>query len=195
MSDVLPPPGVSFDRAGRDACRSPMQWADEPGGGFTTGTPWLPLGDTHRINVSDQRADSASLLSLYRRLIAERHGSRALAEGAQRSLDTPPESGVFGYLREAEGDRRLVVLECAGAGSPSTPGPRRAERSRRRAGFARPPIRTGRWAADLPWTGWSWRPTRPLSSSCSPLPRVGVAGDPDRRDENAARERGPASGE
>lgn len=116
MSDVLPPPGVSFDRAGRDACRSPMQWADEPGGGFTTGTPWLPLGDTHRINVSDQRDDPASLLSLYRRLIAERHGSRALAEGAQRSLDTPPESGLFCYLREAEGDRRLVVLECAGSG-------------------------------------------------------------------------------
>lgn len=101
MSDVLPPPGVSFDRAGRDACRSPMQWADEPGGGFTTGTPWLPLGDTHRINVSDQRADSASLLSLYRRLIAERHGSRARRRG-------PAEP------RYAAGERRLRLSPRGG---------------------------------------------------------------------------------
>ena len=40
------PPGESaFDRAGRDRYRHPMQWDASPGGGFTTGEPWLPAVD------------------------------------------------------------------------------------------------------------------------------------------------------
>ncbi len=40
---MLPDP--PFDRAGRDGCRTPMQWDASPLGGFTDGTPWLPLVD------------------------------------------------------------------------------------------------------------------------------------------------------
>ncbi len=61
-----------FDRAGRDAFRHPMQWDASPGGGFTTGTPWLPLIDPQERSVEAQRDDPRSVLEHYRRLISER---------------------------------------------------------------------------------------------------------------------------
>ena len=89
-----------FDRAGRDPHRHPMQWDATGSGGFTTGEPWLPLVDPERRNVADQRPDPASLLSLYRRLIALKP---RLGPGL-RMLDTDP--GVLAYRR---GDH-LVAL-------------------------------------------------------------------------------------
>jgi len=78
-------PGVDppFDRAGRDAFRHPMQWDASPSGGFTTGTPWLPLVDPEQRSVEAQRGDPDSMLEHYRRLIAERReGERGLNLGA-----------------------------------------------------------------------------------------------------------------
>jgi alpha-glucosidase len=62
-----------IDRAGRDGARHPMQW--DSSGGFTTGTPWLPMVDAAERNVADQREDPDSLLNLYRALIARRRES------------------------------------------------------------------------------------------------------------------------
>jgi alpha-glucosidase len=56
----------------RLASRTPMQWARGPGVGFTTGLPWLPVGDPSRANVEDQRNDRASLLYFCRDLIEVR---------------------------------------------------------------------------------------------------------------------------
>ena len=61
-----------FDRAGRDAFRHPMQWDASPTGGFTTGTPWLPLVDPELRSVEAQRGCPDSILEHYRRLIADR---------------------------------------------------------------------------------------------------------------------------
>jgi alpha-glucosidase len=104
---VLPDP--PFDRAGRDGCRTPMQWDASPGAGFTTGTPWLPLVDPQRRNVADQSADPDSLLTLYHRLIAVRRATPALERGAHRSLfGVAPQ--VMAWLREVDGDRVLCLL-------------------------------------------------------------------------------------
>jgi alpha-glucosidase len=67
-------PGATppIDRAGRDGARHPMQW--DASGGFTTGTPWLPMVDPAERNVADQRDDPGSLLHHYRDLIARRAG-------------------------------------------------------------------------------------------------------------------------
>ncbi len=106
-AEILPDP--PFDRAGRDACRTPMQWDTSTAGGFTTADPWLPLVDPHHRNVADQSADPGSLLSLYRRLIAARRDSPALAAGHHRSLfGVGP--GVLAYLREADAERVLVLI-------------------------------------------------------------------------------------
>jgi len=107
-------PDPPFDRAGRDACRTPMQWDASPQGGFTRGAPWLPLVDPQTRNVADQAADPESLLSLYRRLIAARRTSPALAHGTHRSIfGVAPD--VLAWLREADGERVLVLLNVGGS--------------------------------------------------------------------------------
>jgi alpha-glucosidase len=68
-------PGATppIDRAGRDGARHPMQW--DAGGGFTSGTPWLPMVDPEKRNVAEQRDDPDSLLNHYRELIGRRGDS------------------------------------------------------------------------------------------------------------------------
>jgi len=65
------------DRVGRDPFRHPMVWDDiAPQGGFTDGSPWLPLIEVPGGGVAQQSADEGSLLSLYRRLISVRRQLR-----------------------------------------------------------------------------------------------------------------------
>jgi alpha-glucosidase len=101
-----------FDRAGRDAQRTPMQWEPGPGAGFTTGTPWLPTVDPERVNVADQRSRPGTLLDLYRRLIALRRESAALRRGTHRSIfGVAPD--VLCWTRTADAERVVVVCNLA----------------------------------------------------------------------------------
>jgi alpha-glucosidase len=97
-------PGLGL---GRDPARTPMPWDGSPKAGFTTGTPWLPLGEEHRPrNVAAQRDDPNSMLSLYRRLLALRRAEPALALGPFSLL--PAEGDLLVYLRSSA-DRQLLV--------------------------------------------------------------------------------------
>ena len=110
--EILPTP--TFDRAGRDACRTPMQWDASPLGGFTTGAPWLPLVDPATRNVAAQSGDPGSLVALYRRLIAARRSSPALRLGQHRSVfDVAPD--VLCWIREIDDERTLVLLNLSDA--------------------------------------------------------------------------------
>jgi alpha-glucosidase len=111
------PPGLRFDRAGRDAQRTPMQWDGSPGAGFSTETPWLPLVDPADANVADQLADPGSLLSLYRRLIAARRKGAALANGGHRSIFGLAED-VLAWRRDTD-EEQLLVLVNMGEGAAS----------------------------------------------------------------------------
>ena len=67
---------------GRDPQRTPMQWSDCPGAGFTSGTPWLPLGPDYRHrNVENAVADPQSMLALHRELLSLRRREAALHAG------------------------------------------------------------------------------------------------------------------
>jgi len=93
----------------RDPARTPMQWSAGPNAGFTAGAPWLPLGDDfEHCNVELEDGDQASMLSLYRRLIALRRHEPALAVGSYRPVAS--EGDVFAYVREHDHRRFLVVL-------------------------------------------------------------------------------------
>jgi len=83
----------------RDVCRTPMQWADVPGGGFTTdgAAPWLPFGDLAAYNVEEQRADPGSILHLVRDLIALRRSREDLRGGAYETLPAP--DGAWAWKR------------------------------------------------------------------------------------------------
>ncbi|WP_418149410.1 alpha-amylase family glycosyl hydrolase [Variovorax paradoxus] len=117
MTDVpIPPDEVQdpFEKnepgkgLGRDPQRTPMQWSRAHMAGFTDGTPWLRLGgDWGMRNVEAQLADPASMLQLYRKLIALRRKEPALHEGTHEQLHAGDD--VLAYAR-ASGTRRLIVL-------------------------------------------------------------------------------------
>ncbi len=96
----------------RDGCRTPMQWDGTPGAGFSSGEPWLPLGDLER-NAATQRDDPRSLLCLYRDLIDLRRRTPALHAGGYRSLPSP--EGVFAWQRDLPPGRAAVALNLSDA--------------------------------------------------------------------------------
>ena len=109
MTDVPIPPDRVVDVDGRDPQRTPMQWDEGPGAGFSSTEPWLPVGpDAPLVNVAAQGSDAGSLLSLYRRLVWYRKGSPALRHGTLRLLRVRPD--VFAFLRIADGETLLVAL-------------------------------------------------------------------------------------
>jgi alpha-glucosidase len=99
-------PGFGLNR---DPERSPMRWDASRNGGFTTGAPWLPMGDDiEERNVERLQQDKRSLLWLYHRLIQLRRTEPALTAGdyvPRRSLND-----VLTYKRTFDGVEILVGL-------------------------------------------------------------------------------------
>jgi alpha-glucosidase len=98
----------------RDPVRTPMQW--DAAGSFTTARrPWLPFAPDHqRVNVAAQEHDPASLLSLYRRLLALRRSEPDLRSGAYRTLST--DRGVLTFAR---GESLAVAINLGAEEAPS----------------------------------------------------------------------------
>ena len=48
----------------RDGARAPMRWDASESGGFSTGTPWLPVHPIGSQNVEDEAKDPRSMLAL-----------------------------------------------------------------------------------------------------------------------------------
>lgn len=96
-----------------DSTRTPMPWNDGPNGGFSAADErelWLPVWRLYRTrNVQAQLADPASVLNLYRRLIALRARSAALRKGCYTAHPASSASCLV-YRREHEGERMLVAL-------------------------------------------------------------------------------------
>jgi alpha-glucosidase len=94
---------------GRDRSRTPMPWDASPNAGFSTGEPWLPLGDDWPTrNVAAQDTDPRSILNLYRSLLTLRRANPALAAGGFALVDAP--DGVLAYQREHDGKPLLILL-------------------------------------------------------------------------------------
>jgi alpha-glucosidase len=109
LEDAVVPPERIVDPGGRDPCRAPLPWDPGPTHGWQVADPWLPWPpDPDVRNVESLRADAGSILHLYRRLIAARQNSPAFRTGRVELLASPP--GVLVYVREADGDRRAVVV-------------------------------------------------------------------------------------
>jgi len=114
MIDAPAIPGPAHDRFGRDRQRTPMQWDGSPAGGFSSGTPWLPLVDPAKRNVKTESRDPTSLLSLYRHLLALRRSSAALRHGALRLVADLPDE-VLGWTREVADERLLMIANMGDA--------------------------------------------------------------------------------
>ncbi len=131
LSDAVLPAGVAEDPVavrnpgaiGRDPQRTPMPWEPGPSLGFTTGTPWLPVGANHlpADTVAAQRGDLTSPLERTRALLAVRRELDALTGDAPATwlLDDGPviavERGddvlVALHVGDGEGPAQLVLPE------------------------------------------------------------------------------------
>ena len=117
MQDVRIPPEEVQDPAekrqpgigmGRDPERTPMPWDGSPLCGFTSGTPWLPIGETNRaVNVEDSRRNPHSMLAFYERLLRFRRAEPVLVAGQLTGMAAT--DGVLQFMR-SDGKKRLEVV-------------------------------------------------------------------------------------
>ncbi len=70
----------------RDNARAPMRWDATESGGFSHGSPWLPVHPDTAQNVADQTADPRSMLALVRTLIAVRRAHLADPSAGYREV-------------------------------------------------------------------------------------------------------------
>lgn len=110
LADLRDPFGIAYFPAfrGRDGSRTPMPWASAaPHAGFTTGTPWLPLPESHRAFAVDR----SRLLGAWQRFLHWRRTSPALRHGRLIPLDLP--APLVGFVRALGGERILALFNLA----------------------------------------------------------------------------------
>ena len=94
---------------GRDNARTPIPWSAGPGGGFTTGTPWLPLNaDADVVNVDAAVAEPDGVWQHYRELIRLRHELEVVRKGRFELL-LPDDEKLWVFTRRLAGEVLLVV--------------------------------------------------------------------------------------
>ena len=114
FEDLQDPYGKRFwpKFRGRDGCRTPMVWADQPNGAFSDVKPWLPISMDHLSHsVSAQEHDALSMLSFYRRMLAFRKANPVLAKGSFELVATTPD--YLSFLRAHEGRTLLCAFNLS----------------------------------------------------------------------------------
>jgi len=119
LLDAEVAPERRVDPAGRDPARAPIPWDSSASHGWGA-EPWLPWPpEAPQRNVATSRADPASIVHLYRRLLATRRRSPALRRGNLEVIDVG--SGILGYDRSASSatgrDVRRVLVNFGDAGA------------------------------------------------------------------------------
>lgn len=94
----------------RDNARTPMQWDQSPGAGFSEGVPWIKVNDNYtEINAAAQLQDPKSIFHYYRKLIALRKQHEVIVYGKYKLL-LPLDTEMFVFTRSLESECLLVIL-------------------------------------------------------------------------------------
>ncbi len=97
----------------RDHARTPMQWNDQPYGGFSNAKPWIKVNENHKlINVASQKNDQNSVLGFYKKL------TRFVSESKINTFSTWEEwhlkhKQVIAYQRVNETETYLVIINLS----------------------------------------------------------------------------------
>lgn len=108
------PYGITFwpTFKGRDGCRTPMPWNDQPHGGFSMTRPWLPVPAEHgALTVAAQDASENSVLNGVRHLLRWRKSHPALVTGEIAFLDA--NEPVLAFTRRGADESLLVVFNLS----------------------------------------------------------------------------------
>uniref|UniRef100_UPI0025CE43A0 alpha-amylase family glycosyl hydrolase n=1 Tax=uncultured Shimia sp. TaxID=573152 RepID=UPI0025CE43A0 len=115
FEDLQDPYGIRFwpKFKGRDGCRTPMVWkSDNQNGGFSDGTPWLPVSAEHLSKSVDAQENApGSMLSFYRRLIAFRKDQLPLLKGIFELLHA--DDTHIRFVREHNGETILCAFNLS----------------------------------------------------------------------------------
>jgi alpha-glucosidase len=105
----------------RDGARTPLPWmAAAPNLGFSSGEPWLPVGESHAaLAIDRQEADSDSLLAFTRRCLEVRQDCVALRQGSMEVIEAGEALLVFD--RAAPGQRLRCSFNLSEARVPFNP--------------------------------------------------------------------------
>ena len=102
-----------IQRTSRDNARTPMQWTDEEGAGFTTGTPWLKINGNYKtVNVRAEAAKEDGVLAFWKQMIALRKSDAVLVDGSFSPIHEG--ARVYAFARELDGKRRISVCNLSG---------------------------------------------------------------------------------
>jgi maltose alpha-D-glucosyltransferase/alpha-amylase len=104
----------------RNSVRTPMQWADEFNGGFSTAPVERLIRavvsegrfDFRHVNVAAQRDLEGSLMNNLQRLVRTRRACPEIGWGACQVLDTP-DSGVLALRYDWRGETLLILHNLA----------------------------------------------------------------------------------
>ncbi|MFA6076103.1 MAG: alpha-glucosidase [Negativicutes bacterium] len=97
------------NRNNRDKSRSPMQWNAASGAGFTKGRNWLKINPNHAIvNVETEKANAASLLNCYKKLINLRNTESCLMYGEYQELTYT--DGLIKFVRKVVSEEIVVFV-------------------------------------------------------------------------------------
>ena len=109
LADAVVTRDRQVDPGGRDGCRAPIPWEPTGRHGWAADPwlPWPPESSDGRDKVT-MGAEPGSTLNLYRRLLAVRRASPALATGTFEWL--PMADPVLGYRRACAQDDRVVLI-------------------------------------------------------------------------------------
>lgn len=94
---------------GRDNARTPIQWDDSEGAGFTTGTPWIPINPNYKtINAKEQTLREDSVFHYYKKLIQLRKQLPVIVYGIYELL-LPDSEDLYVYTRTLDAQKLLVI--------------------------------------------------------------------------------------
>ena len=98
-----------WPKAGRDVCRTPMQWNGDEYAGFSDVEPWLPVNSNKsHVNVEDEMKDQSSVLNYYKTLLKVRKNNLPLRRGKLEFWDAP--EGVLFYTRTFFSMRTTMLI-------------------------------------------------------------------------------------
>jgi len=94
----------------RDNARTPMQWDDGAGAGFTSGNPWITMGPNWRaVNAKRERNDPKSVFHFYQKVLRLRRDNRLIQDGSFTLLWLDHER-IFAYRRDL--DNTVLYVLC-----------------------------------------------------------------------------------
>ncbi|MBQ5780758.1 MAG: hypothetical protein IIW10_02270, partial [Spirochaetaceae bacterium] len=92
----------------RDNARTPMQWSEKDGAGFTSGKPWLKFNPNYKeVNVAADSASPTGVIAFFKKINAFKKASAVLKDGSFTSLAETKD--LYAFRREYNGEK-LVVL-------------------------------------------------------------------------------------